>query len=280
MKIGMSGASIMLAPWDDGIRAAAELGYQAFEIFGEFPQLDFGRATRQQRSAVRKQAEECGIEITLHAPFNDLNIASMNRGIMEESIRQTIEAAKFCRDLGGRTVVVHSGKFLVDAAEYGASQARAVQWQLNLDALKRVCEAAAKLGVTMCLENCNFDRRHIDQNLDDLLRIRKEVDNPYLKFTLDIGHSRLAEGVETALKKLGREIHHVHFTDNLGRNDDHLVIGEGNFDYAPLRKFIKSFPRVVVLEVIEVGISIEPAQKSLANFRKIMGLETACLRNA
>ncbi len=277
MKIGMAGASVMLAPWLDGIRYAGELGYQAFEIFGEFPQIDLGRVTTAQKDAARKMADEFKLELALHAPFNDLNLASLNRGILAESVRQSLEAVELCHDLGGKTVVIHNGEYLMDSAlKGGGEQGRMIQWQLNLDSLKRIAELAEKRKVFLCLENCNFVGNKVEQNLDDLLRIKKEVDNPNLKFTLDIGHSRLAEGVETALKKLGPDIRHVHFTDNLGKNDDHLTIGEGNFDYAPLKEFLHHFPHIVTLEVVKLGISIEPAQESLAYFKKIMGITDTC----
>jgi len=280
MKIGMAGASMMMTPWMDGIKSAAELGYNAFEIFGEFPQIEIGRVPKDQRNQGRKLAEQLELALAVHAPFNDLNIASLNRGILAESVRQMIEAVKFCRDLAGKAVVIHNGEYIIDQAIGDAfNQAKMIQWQLNLDSLKRICEQAEKSGVLVCLENCNFVGNKIERSLDDLLILQKEVNSPNLKFALDIGHSRLAEGVETAIKKLGPEIRHIHFTDNLGKNDDHLIIGEGDFDYSPFLDFIRNFPAIITLEVVKVGISPEPAQKSLANFRKIMGIDQACIKN-
>jgi len=280
MKVGMAGASVMLKPWLDGIKSAIELGYDAFEIFGEFPQIEIERAGKQQRNKARRLTEDSGLELTVHAPFNNLNIASLNRGILEESVRQIIATVNFCKDIGAQVVVIHNGEYLIDQAiGDGFQQAKMVQWQLNLESLKRICSCAEKAGVMVCLENCNFVSNKIERSLDDLLQIKNEVNSPNLKFTLDIGHSRLAEGVENAVQKLGSDIRHIHFTDNMGKSDDHLIIGEGNFDYSGILDFIRNFPYVVVLEVVKVGTSTEPAQKSLAHFRKLIGIERVCAGN-
>jgi len=271
MKIGLAGAGMMLANWKDGIRAAAEMGYDAYEIFGEFPQTDADRISSSERAAARRLAARHGIEIAVHAPFNSLNLAAFNRGIREESVRQSIEAVKFCSDLGGRTVVIHNGEYTVDPTwGEAAKKAVGIQWDLNVDSLKRIAEAAEKLGVYLCLENCNFVPAKVEKSIADLKEIRKEVDSAKLKFTLDIGHSRLAEGVAAALKLLGNDIRHIHFTDNFGKNDDHLVIGRGNFNYKPFRNFVRDFKYIVTLEVISIGSSREPARESLKNFRKII----------
>ena len=108
MKIGMAGAGMMLTPWMDGIRFASELGYQAFEIFGEFPQTEIDLVSKEKRKRARSLAEEFGLEIVVHAPFNNLNIASLNRGILKESVRQIISAVKFSRDLGGNVAVSYT----------------------------------------------------------------------------------------------------------------------------------------------------------------------------
>ena len=271
MKIGMAGASMMLAGWKDTIKAATDLGYDCVELFLEFPQTEMDQVTQAQREQAKKLAQELKIEIAGHAPFNSLNLASFNRGIREESIRQSIEAVKFVSDLGGNTVIIHNGEYIIDAAWGPAAETgMGIQWDLNLDSLKRVAASAQERAVFLCLENCNFVGNKIERNLDDLLEIKNEVASPNLKFNLDLGHSRLAEGVPAAIKALGEDIRHIHFTDNFGRNDDHLIIGTGNFDYQPFLYFIRRFPYIVTLEAIKIDASLETAKKSLENFRKII----------
>jgi len=271
MKVGMAGASVMLLPWIDGIRIASDLGYDGFEIFGESPQAEIDFISEKEREEGKRIAEELGIELLVHCPFNNLNIASLNRGVREESVRQYLSAVDFCAKIGAKVLVVHNGEYIIDPTigDMGA-QVKAIQWQLNLDALKRISEKAEGAEVIVCLENCNFVWNKIEKSIEDLVKIKQAVGSENLKFTLDIGHSRLAEGVNQALKVLGKEIRHIHFTDNFGKQDDHLIIGEGNFDYSPFLDFFRSFPFVITLEVVKLNRSIEPAKRSLENFRKII----------
>jgi sugar phosphate isomerase/epimerase len=45
---------------------------------------------------------------------------------------------------------------------------------------------------------------------------------------LDVGHANLTEGgIAGFLETFGSRISHVHFSDNYGEKDDHLVPGEG-----------------------------------------------------
>jgi len=272
MKIGMAGSAMMTSNWKDALQTAINLGYDAFEISCEYPQADPDHIPKAEREKGKETAEKAGIAIALHAPFNSLNFATFNQGIRKESVRQTIEAVNFCADLGGKTVVTHNGEYLIDPDWGGqAEQGLGLQYDLNIDSLKRVAEAAEKRGVILCLENCNFVRAKVEQTLADLVKIKDEVKSPNLKFTLDIGHSRLAEGVESAIKILGKDIRHIHFTDNFGKKDDHLVIGEGNFDYSSFVDFILGFRHIVTLEVVVLDTSPEPARKSLENFKRIIG---------
>lgn len=270
MKVGMAGGVMLLANWKQALKTAVELGYQAFEIFCEFPQAVPEQITPSQKEWARKFIEDSGIEIAVHSPFNDLNIASLNQGIRRESVRQSIEALRLCAELGGKVLVIHNGLYLMDPALEQAENARKFQYQLNLESLSQIVKEAEKLGVYVCLENCNFVPERIENRIEDLVEIKKALGSEYLKFTLDIGHARLAEGVEKAIQVLGDEIRHIHFTDNLGEADDHLIIGTGNFNYQPFLDFIINFPYIVTLEVTQLSTSPHPAKESLENFQKIL----------
>ena len=102
------------------------------------------------------------------------------------------------------------------------------------------------------------------------MEIREAVGDS-LQFTLDIGHARLnvPGGVDEAIRLLGDNIRHIHFTDNNGELDDHLPIGDGNFDYSGFWDYIKNFPHIVTLEVLDIGTDPNPIVRSLENFKQI-----------
>jgi sugar phosphate isomerase/epimerase len=270
-KIGMAGATMLLAPYREGIRFAREHGFQAFEIFAEFPQCVPEEVSHTERELVREEKEKSGLEILVHAPLSSINIAALNTGIRRESVRQEIAAVEFCADLGGEVVILHNGDYVVDQEFINANpQVAELTWRLNIESLKRIAEAAEKRGVILGLENIGFEPSKLDQNAEDMVRIRDAVGSDRILFTLDIGHARLCEGVERYISLLGDSIRHIHFTDNFGRRDDHVVIGEGNFDYTPFLDFIRDFPHVVTLEVVKMGTDGTPALTSRENFLRLL----------
>ena len=269
--IGMAGVSVMMLPALDSLRLAIELGFQAFEVLGEFPQCVCEEMTPAQRREGKALVESSGLALALHAPFNSLNLAALNPGIRAESVRQTLAAIDLCADLAGRVVVVHNGDYILSQRFRKTSpEAFALQLDHNLDSLKQAARRAKERGVVLCLENIGFEPDGIDRDADDMLRIRKEVDSPALAFCIDIGHARLNRELPQVIEKMGPLARHIHFTDNFGEKDDHLVIGQGNFDYSPHLDFFRSFSGIITLEVIKIGTDPEPARQSLEYVTKLL----------
>jgi sugar phosphate isomerase/epimerase len=250
--LGMAGVSVMLMPALDALRKAIELGFQAFEISGEFPQCVCEEMTAAQRREGKAMVESSGLALALHAPFNSLNPAALNPGVRAESIRQTLAAIDLCADLGGRVVIVHNGNYILSENFWKTSpEAFRLQWDYNIQALQQGARRAQEKGVVLGLEN--IESNCIDRNADDMLKIKEEVDSSALAFCIDIGHARLNRELPQVIEKLGPLARHIHFTDNFGEKDDHLVIGQGNFDYSPHLDFFRSFTGIITLEVISIG---------------------------
>jgi sugar phosphate isomerase/epimerase len=103
-----------------------------------------------------------------------------------------------------------------------------------------------------------------------MLKIRDEVGDT-LQFTLDIGHARINShgGVEEGFRVLGDNIRHIHFSDNFGKEDDHLPIGDGDTDYSGFFHFIENFPHIVTFEIVTLDPDPSPILRSLEYFRKL-----------
>jgi len=272
--IGMAGSTMMMAHWMIAMKAAVNNGFEAFELFAEFPQCVCDEVTEKQRKEGRALVESSGIALAVHAPFNSLNIAALNPGVRRESIKQEKDAVDLCADLGGKVVVVHNGEYITsERLRKKVPQAGKIQWDHNIEALKEIASHAKERGVILALENIGFEIEHMDRNVDDMLKIKEEVDEPALAFCLDIGHARLNKELPEAIEKMGPHTAHIHFTDNFGEKDDHVIIGKGNFDYSPHLEFFKSFPHIMTLEVVVVGTDPTPAIKSSDNIKKILKLQ-------
>jgi len=118
--------------------------------------------------------------------------------------------------------------------------------RLNVEALKPLEEMAASYGLTLALENFTapFD------SVSTYSRLLQEV--PQLQIHLDFGHANLGkdDGV-TFCTHLGRHIRHVHFSDNRGREDDHMPLGAGNIHWKRAVAALQSigYDETITLEV-------------------------------
>jgi sugar phosphate isomerase/epimerase len=65
-----------------------------------------------------------------------------------------------------------------------------------------------------------------------------------------VGHAHLEGGVVAALKALGDQAVHVHLNDNDGRRSEHAALGAGTIDWAALSPFLRAFPGMLSLEVL------------------------------
>ncbi len=272
-KLGMAGAAVMLMPMQEVISTAVELGYEALEVYGEFPQCLCDQVTVDERRQARRMIEDAGLTVSIHAPFTSLNIATLNPGIRAESIRQITAAIDLCADIAGGWVTLHNGDFILPKNfREKISMLSQIQWDYNIESLKTISARAQEAGILLCLENLGFEPNSIDRSADDMLAVREAVGSPALFFCIDIGHARLNGELEGVISKMGPLTRLVHLTDNFGEVDDHLTIGAGNFDYSPCLEFIKNFDGPVILEVVKVGTDPEPARQSLAYVRSVLNL--------
>ncbi len=270
-KIAMTSYAMDESPCVEALKVAAENGFDAFEINICFPTVDLDNWNWNEIKALKEISQDAGIEICVHAAFYELNMAAFLKGIREESIRYINKSIDFCHELDGQVVNVHSGKFtygVPPGASIDTDPLMKIQWDHNIESLKRINAYAESKGITLCLENMGWNA--VAQSFEDMLKIRNKVGDS-LQFTLDIGHARLYSegGVEEGFRVLGDNIHHIHFTDNYGKEDDHLPIGDGNTDYLSFYHLIKNFPHIVTLEVDAPGPDPGPILKSLEYFRKI-----------
>jgi sugar phosphate isomerase/epimerase len=61
-----------------------------------------------------------------------------------------------------------------------------------------------------------------------------------MRMALDVAHSNLRSETFDFLKTHGDKIEHIHVSDNRGRKDQHLAIGEGDIDWPTVVEAIKS----------------------------------------
>ena len=202
-----------------------DMGFSCVEILCEHP-FYTNWATEdaeKEKESIKELLDSYELDVSVHAPYHDLNIASLNPGIRSETVRQLREAIEVASDLNGEVLVVHPG--FVASRKYPKGMAHGIM-----------------VDTLIGLENIANKPKALAVHATELVRTVADVGSKNLRVTFDVAHANtigttLIDFVDT----LGKLIKHVHVSDNKGF-DDHLPIGVGNIDY-----------RVVISKLIENG---------------------------
>jgi sugar phosphate isomerase/epimerase len=190
--------------------------------------------------------------ITVHAPYGDLNLATLNDPIWRESIRQIctcIEAAAAWTD----RVTIHPG-YLSPVGKIMPDRA----WGQQKEALRIIGQAAAEHSVLACLENMIGVKEFLCRDPGELFGMVDGIEGTGV--TIDIGHAHTVGRVREYLPFLSRASH-LHIHDNHGMSDEHLAIGAGTIDWDLVGPcIVRDYSGVAVVE----GRSLEEGRVSLA----------------
>ncbi|MDI6639684.1 MAG: sugar phosphate isomerase/epimerase family protein [Methanocellales archaeon] len=232
-----------------------DMGFSCVEILCEHP-FYTNWATEdaeKEKESIKELLDSYELDVSVHAPYHDLNIASLNPGIRSETVRQLREAIEVASDLNAEVLVVHPG--FVASRKYPRSMAHAIM----VDTLIDIADYAGGADVVIGLENIADKPKALAVHATELVRTVADVGSKNLRVTFDVAHANtigtpLIDFVDT----LGKLIKHVHVSDNKGF-DDHLPIGVGNIDYrAVLSKLIENGYKGLL--IIEGWIPSDPDQ--------------------
>jgi sugar phosphate isomerase/epimerase len=243
-------------------------GFTWMEI--HYPKYSNGDAFFEEYvETIRDLAQRYHPHLSFHLPAGDLNPASTNLGIRQESLRQINEAIDFGAQMGAGLAVMHPGELReADFPDGGGevtyesvrnSIARALEgaWKLNIDAVAECAARAEHKGMKLTVENL-FIPQTLLKTPEQMRRFLGDVRNKNVYCTVDVGHAFRA-GLEPAdfIKQLGENVIHLHLNDNDGSCDLHLPLGKGSIDFVPLlRELVKvDYRGAIILEITSVDAS-------------------------
>ncbi len=165
-----------------------------------------------------------GLHVSLHGPFMDLSPGGVDRrvkAVTMDRFSRTIELALIFRP---KTVVFHAGyerwKFDGDVDQWLKS---------SLHTWRPLLRRAEEATLTLVMENV------FEESPDPLCKLFETIDSPYFRFCFDTGHYHAFSFGRVPLHRwfeaLGRYLVEVHLHDNHREMDEHLPVGEGNFDF-------------------------------------------------
>jgi sugar phosphate isomerase/epimerase len=241
--------------WEDisWVYGIDEAGYAGWEIVGDGNyRLDNPVCFKR----IKEVIASTNLGITVHAPYGDLNLATLNDPIWHESIRQICTCIEHASEITDR-VTIHPG-YLSPVGKLLPQKT----WELQKNALRQIGKFAAEHSVLACLENMIGIKEFLCRQPEELIGMTEGIDG--IGMTFDFGHANTI-GIVNDFLPFVHQAHHIHVHDNHGMSDEHLALGKGTINWDVVGKTIAAdYTGVVVIE----GRSIGEAKTSLQVFRR------------
>jgi sugar phosphate isomerase/epimerase len=231
----------------DEIDSCARLGFDYLELAMDPPMAHHSILSAGKKE-IGMALKKNGLGLVCHLP-TFVTTADLTDSLRRASVAEMLLSLDVAVELGAEKVVLHPsmgggmGVFVLATIKGYA-----------FDFLSEMVIAARQFDVTICLENM-FPRNVLGVEPDDFEEFFRSF--PSLKLTLDTGHANIADSKGKRLKKLverfGKQIGHLHFSDNQGRRDDHLAVGEGTVNFPELVRSLKAkgYDDTLTLEVFD-----------------------------
>ncbi|MFW6429078.1 MAG: sugar phosphate isomerase/epimerase family protein [Desulfosalsimonas sp.] len=217
-------------------RINPEIGIDA-DVLDRFAQSEFQAAASKFRDA--------GCSFTLHGPFLDLSPGSPDSAIRAVTENRLTQTGRVAEVFLPQTIVCHAG---YDETRYGFFRE---QWyEKAAETWRLAARRLAENKIRLMLENV------YETDPDQLVRLFEMIDDSNIGCCLDIGHLSVFSKIPASvwIKKLAPYIGQLHLHDNDGNSDQHLGLGTGSIDFAPLFNWLKTARPMPV-------ITLEPHRK-------------------
>lgn len=220
-----------------------DLGLKYVELLHQFPNENIDTKSNN-------------LKYSIHSPFLDINIASLNETIRKASVNDIKNSMDFASKINAEIVVVHPGNipFIAKGLEDKI-------YEKSIKSMKELKLYSNEIGVEIAIENMPNIEVFIYQNINDLNNILEELE---LAMTLDIGHANTLN--YTPNEMYFPSIKHIHMSDNFGNDDDHLAFGEGSIDLKACVNIFeeKKYDGIYMIEVND-EISVKKSYKYFKN---------------
>ena len=201
-------------------------------------------------------ASAYGFRYLLHAPFTDLNIASLNPSVRRLTLKALESTLEYAHRLEARTVVIHPGfRGPIDYFYPGEAERQ----QLNM--ALRLLGKAENLGVNLSIENMTKGSKALLITVEDFEKFFSDPRLEKLGLAFDTGHAHTVGQLDLFLEKFKHKINHIHLHDNDGSADQHLGLGDGTIDWTSFTDKVKTF--------FNGNLIIESIEKPYEDFQKL-----------
>lgn len=233
MKFALCNEVLQPLPFAAQCKLAADLGYDGLEVAPFTLAADPTELTDAEIEGYRRTAEDHGLKIfglhwLLVAPAG-LSIVSSDAALRQRTKAVMARLVEICRALGGSYLVHGSPKQRSVPADSTREQA----WERARECLSGAAAAAARCGVTYCLEPLARRETDLFNTVEECVRMVEEIGEPALRTMIDCSAAGQTEDLpvdELMTKWLPRGvIGHIQVNDPNRRGP-----GQGDLDFAPI----------------------------------------------
>jgi len=195
--------------------------------------------------------------LSIHAPFMDLSPGAVDLKVREVTIKRFETVLEWSEILRPEVVVFHSG---YDKWKY--DERMDIWLEGSLETWRRVNKRAESLGIKVAIENI------FEEEPTNLKILMEEMNSENFGVCFDTGHFNMFSKLPLVewLDTLKPYIKEVHMHDNFRFKDEHLAIGDGNFDFQTLFSMLRDINCVYTIE----AHTVEDVRKSLKRFDEFM----------
>jgi sugar phosphate isomerase/epimerase len=234
-RVGASIHSNFSEPYQRFLEYVDDLGIDIVKIKADIPEFLFALYDKKKRGDVKDVLDSFDLRLTMHAPYLNTNLSSLNEDIGGASLETVRRSLSLAGDLGIDMVSTHVGRLSKDLPGRLAAEAT----ERAETSLKELKAYADERGIKLTIENDHKTTDHLLAGYPD--QIFELIDAVDCGFTLDVGHANTLVEPTQFVSDLADRIVDVHLHDNYGDHDSHLAVGEGNIDF---RRFFEALQRV------------------------------------
>ncbi|QDP39411.1 sugar phosphate isomerase/epimerase family protein [Radiobacillus deserti] len=250
MKLYVSSSLLWAYEPNDVIKLAKQFHFSGVEIWAEH----VWHYQASIRSILQAQ-QDYELELSLHAASWDLNIASINKGVRQQSIIEIEKSLVLAKELNATNVTIHPGRRTLQ------DEWKEKHEQLLIENLQALADKADRLGVTLSIElmepiqkefiteppSMNYLLNHLPENVHT---------------TFDVAHVPLTADPIDYFRQLNR-INKVHISDST-EDAYHVPLGKGSIKLERILEELVSSNLPVVVEGFDNNRSLSKLQQNLS----------------
>jgi sugar phosphate isomerase/epimerase len=236
-----------VTPLTTEIETFAQMGFDYLELAMDPPMAHYSTLSKNI-DLIKHSLKDKGFGLICHLPTFVLT-ADLTKNIRHSSVDEMLRSLEVATELGAQKVVLHPsmvfgmGPFVMDTVK-----------EYFFEFLGKMVADANRLKLTICLENM-MPRNILGVESADFEEIFEMY--PTLQMTLDTGHANIGAPAGSRLfelvKRFGNRLGHIHISDNQGKRDEHLAVGQGTVDFSALisRLVQLGYDDTITLEIFD-----------------------------